>query len=87
MITSAVAARSTPLQVALAFVTTEEKLVKRCFEYDVTCSYDELQKLKLSTAATSGTRSSIIINYENGLVQPNFDANIRTQNVVEQTQP
>ena len=58
----AVAARSTPLQVALAVVTTEEKLVKRFFEYGLTCSYDESQKLKLSAAATSGTRSSIIIN-------------------------
>ena len=51
IITRAVAARSAPLQAALAVSTTGKKLEKHFFEHGVTCSYDEPQ-FKFYAAAT-----------------------------------
>ena len=79
--------KSSNLQVALGVCIQEKKLIDHLYEYEITASYDEIRRFKISAASSSG-KEITQFNCENGLIQgvsDNFDATLSTQNGLKQT--
>ena len=50
MVTSVMAHHATPLQTALGVLMHRKNIIQHMYDYDVTCSYDELRRYKNSSA-------------------------------------
>ena len=90
IVTSFVSNRYTGLQVALAILIREKRLVTHLYDYGMVCSYDEPVRFRTSAAAWGAQRQSlgILSHHSNGLVQAvadNFDCNISSMNGLKQT--
>ncbi|MEM7297990.1 MAG: hypothetical protein AAF391_06960, partial [Bacteroidota bacterium] len=90
IIASSATSNITMLQVALGLLVQEKRLIQHLYEYRITASYDEIQRFRMSAAATSTSLDQImeLLDKGNGLIQgisDNFDANICSQNGLKQT--
>lgn len=86
MVTSVMRSHATPLQIALGVLVHRKKIIKHLFDYNVTCSYDEMVRYKRSSAMARykkmrrEERSPVTVD---GLIQhivDNFDADMSSPN-------
>ena len=85
MISSIIIDKTSMLQVALADLINEMRLIEHLHEYGVTCTYTESRRFK--TYAAAANKELVKLEATNGLIQAacdNFDANLSTQNGLKQ---
>ena len=56
IVTSVLRIHATPLQIALEVLINRKQIIKHMFDYQVTCSYDELRRYKKSSAVAIYTQ-------------------------------
>ena len=86
MISSIIIDKTSMLQVALADLINEMRLIEHLHEYGVTCTYTESRRFK--TYAAAANKELVNLEATNGLIQAscdNFDANLSTQNGLKQS--
>lgn len=88
IISSITNSHTSMLQVALGLMISQKKTIQDLHEYRVTSTYDEVRRFRISAAHHASQKKDMALNSENGLIQgiaDNFDANLSTQNGLQQT--
>ena len=88
IVTSMASSKVSMLHVALGLKVREKKTVEYLQEYGVTSSYDEVRRFKISSAYHASQKNNVMLDSQNGLIQgvsDNVDANLSTQNGLNQT--
>ena len=83
----AVTGSTSMLQLSIGHLLREKKLMERLFKYGISGSYLEVRRFKISAAVSEGNKDQKL-NASDGLIQysrDNFDANISSQNGLQQT--
>ena len=82
MVTSVLRRHATPLQIALGVLMHRKKIIQHMYDYNVTCSYDELRRYKKSSAVARYTklkreeRAPVSVNGLVQIIADNFDADM-----------
>ena len=89
IVTSVTSGNFSMLQLALALLVRDKRVIERLHEFGVTTTYHEVRRFKASAAAAQDKNgSSLDMDASDGLVQAisdYFDATIHSQNGIKQT--
>ena len=88
IITSVTTKQFTRLQLALSVIASNKTLIEHLHEYEITSTYDEFHRFKVSAAAATDASNHKEVDAKDGLIQiiaDNFDAHIHSQNGLKKT--